>query len=61
MQTHEIAESVQRGPRHPTAEKSPAAKRATPEERTQRLGTDEERRLAVRQPARMHRSYGAGF
>jgi hypothetical protein len=61
MQTHPFVESVPHGLRHPAAEKAPAAKRATPDERAKRLGTDEERRPAARQPAHMPRSYGAGF
>ena len=61
MQTHEIAESVQRGLRLPTAEQASAAKRATPDERAERLGADAEPRLSARQPAQVPRSYGAGF
>ena len=61
MQMHEFAESVQRGLRHPAAEQAPAAQRATPDERAQRLRANEERPPAAGQPARMPRSYGAGF
>ena len=62
MQTHEFAESVQHGLRIPHVNQDPAAQRATPDVRTERLGTtDEERRPAARQPARTPRSYGAGF
>ncbi len=61
MQTHEIAESVQHGLRLPAAEQTAAAQRVMPDERVKRLGTDEERRPAARQPVSMPRSYGAGF
>jgi len=61
MQAREIAEPAQRGLRLPAADPAPAAKRATPDERAKRLGTDEQRRPATQQPARMPGNYGAGF